>query len=134
MAYEGGVEFDNQQFGDLNLFSDLTLSDRFLDTVIWEFIDPNMKVDAGIDIVDSNGTKRGVISPDSDEEARNSMVPSMVVLTRPRRGPGQPEKGEGEHCVLYVRQVKSEVCYERVGVGRIEESCGLKRVERCLVG
>ncbi len=122
MAYEGGIQFTEFSFGNLELFDDLKFAQdkRALVTKVWEFQGCQLEQEAVSGttrhrILDSCGTERGWIMYDV-EDGGDLHKERGVVVARPL------DKSEiWEYYMLVVKQ-RAEGGYERVGIGRVE--CG----------
>ncbi|KAK5626679.1 hypothetical protein RRF57_002394 [Xylaria bambusicola] len=125
MAYKGAIEFVPDKFGDLRLIKNLVFDAQILTATVWELTDRSMKIEADGDVmqcqlVDLQGLKKGWIS--FDEEAELTMLPDVVVVAR-------RETAETDNCryyVLFVRFKESQDVYERIGMGMLQEDCGLR--------
>jgi hypothetical protein len=128
MAYTGGIDFMNLDFGNLELFENLRFDKKHendkqtLITNIWEFQDchPGEMEKAGsvatrCEIFDSCDAKKGWIVYDVKREADFLSERGVVVG---RTG----SEGQWEYHMLIVRQRDGkEGEYERLGVGKVQE-------------
>lgn len=140
MAYNGGIDFSNVDFGHLELFSNLRFNEKHktlelfdklhfykkhrnnkhtLITNVWEFRNCYLKrienaVAAHYEILDSRGIEKGWIMFDIKQEA-DLLLERGVVVGRTY------SEGQWEYHMLLVRQrdgKKGE--YERVGTGKVQ--------------
>ncbi|TGO45211.1 hypothetical protein BCON_0412g00030 [Botryotinia convoluta] len=126
MAYEGRIEFPRDDFGALDLFTDLIFIEQTLTTTVWEFTDPAMKLKKEKDgtcyeLLDSNEVKKGWV--DLDEEKELPAKRGVVVVAKHKTD--QP--GNSQYFVLIVRSKESNDEYERLGIGMIQTDCGLRK-------
>lgn len=130
MAYTGGIDFMNLDFGKLEVFENLRFDKNHendkqtLVTNVWEFRDFHLKevekaglLAARCEIFDSRNAKKGWIVYDVKREADFLSERGVVVG---RTG----SEGQREYHMLVVRQRDGkEGEYERVGVGKVQEGC-----------
>jgi hypothetical protein len=133
MNYPGGIRFIHSDcnWGDMDVMKDINFGQDALKAVVWKFASAGTKIqrdsDPGLQLLVSNGSKKGWISLDT-EEVKLSSVPDMVVFARSRK-----EQADGSrYFVLFVKR-KALLEYERVGVGMIQEDFTLKSVGRCRI-
>ncbi|ORY69005.1 heterokaryon incompatibility protein-domain-containing protein [Pseudomassariella vexata] len=124
MAYEGAIEFVPDKFGDLDLDLDLTLNEGAVTATIWEFTDNGMKIEKDRDdvryqLVDLQGMKKGWISFDETDLPK---VQYMVVVAKRR----WVQMDNCLYFVLFVRPLENQDGYERLGMGMLQEDCGLR--------
>jgi len=125
MAYTGGIEFMNVDFGKLDLFKNLSFDEKdkqALITDVWEFQDCHLKEAekaeseaARREILDSCESERGWIM--YDVEGKKDFLSERGVVVG-RTGSGD----QSDYYMLIVRQRgenKSE--YERVGIGMVQK-------------
>ena len=129
MAYEGGIQFVEDEFGQLDLFSNLQFDDQSggqaLTTTVWEFVDLDTRLNPGEEmrhkLLDSEGCK-GWFNLDQDVELPTER--DIVALAKPR-------KGGTENCDYYVLLVSPIGSrgneYKRLGMGGIRKECKLKK-------
>jgi hypothetical protein len=126
MAYTGGIDFMNLDFGEFQVFKNLRSDMKHkndkqtLITNVWEFRDCHLEkmeepVAAGCEIFDSCDAKKGWILYDVKREA-DFLSERGVVVGRTR------SEGQWEYRMLIVRQRDGkEGEYERVGIGKVQE-------------
>ncbi|KAE9379870.1 hypothetical protein N431DRAFT_458859 [Stipitochalara longipes BDJ] len=128
MAYTGGIDFMNLNFGKLEVFKNLRFDKKHendkktLITNVWEFRDCHSKemeeagsVAARSEIFDSCDAKKGWIVYDVKREAEFLSERGVVIG---RTG----SKGQWEYHMLVVRQRDGkEGEYDRVGIGKVQE-------------
>ncbi len=115
MAYEGGIQFTEDKFSDLDLFVDLRFDQSgALIAKAWEFKDCHVKrqTQDGThpQILDSNEVKRGWIVYDV-EDGEDCSEERGVVVARTEDG--------SEYYMLVVKGMKTGE-YERVGMGKVQ--------------
>ncbi|KAJ3553983.1 hypothetical protein NPX13_g10738 [Xylaria arbuscula] len=120
MAYKGAIEFVPDKFGDLWLIKDLAFDADFLTATVWEFTDRRMKMEAEENVMQYRLGK-GWVS--LDEEAALTMLPDVVVVARCKT----TKPGNCRYYVLFVRLKESGDVYERIGMGMLQEDCGLRK-------
>jgi hypothetical protein len=124
MAYTGGIEFVNIDFGKLDLFKNLSFDEKDKQALItnaWEFQDCHLKETekaeleaARREILDSCETERGWIM--YDIEGKENFLSERCVVV------GTGWEDQSEYHILIVRQRggnKHE--YERAGIGKVQK-------------
>jgi hypothetical protein len=132
MAYEEGIQFTEDPFGDLDLFDNLRFApppdETALITKVWEFQDCHLG-EAALEttrhqILDSRGIERGWIMYDVEDE-EDLCGERGVVVARCRRSDisssDSQQLDSWEYYILVVRQIAGE--YKRVGIGRVQHGC-----------
>ncbi len=133
MAYEGGIQFTEVPYGDLDLdlFDDLRFAPpqdkTALITKVWKFqgchLGEALSETTRHQILDSRGTERGWILYDV-EDGEDLRGERGVVVARRRRidiwSSDSQQLDRWGYYILVVRQIAGE--YKRVGIGRVH--CG----------
>jgi hypothetical protein len=129
LAYPGPVAFCTTRhiFESLDVFHNLRVCEGSLCTTIWEVTNLGIGIseegsggeDYQYQLKDSNGMERGLIS--FDEEPAVPPVPNVAVLARHGK-----ERDGFRYFVMFVRPRTSQGRYERLGIGMLDEECGLK--------
>ena len=128
MAYEGGIQFTEVPFGNLDLFNDLEFAPQnktALITKVWEFQDcylgEVMPETSCHQILDSRGTERGWIMYDVEDGEDLGGERGVVVARCHKSSSDSQQLDNWEYYILVVRQIAGE--YERVGIGRVQRGC-----------
>lgn len=122
MAYTGGIDFMDLEYGKLDLFVNLYFDDKqTLTTNVWEFQDCHLNETTKADLVarreilDSCNANKGWIV--YDVEGGDDFVSERGIVVG-RMG----SEDQWEYYMLIVRQRDGkEGEYERVGVGKVQE-------------
>jgi hypothetical protein len=134
MAYTGGIEFMDHEYGKLEAFQNLKLSvgdQKALVTNVWEFRNCYLEeAKLGVtrrQILESPGMKIGWIMYDIEDE-KDLCRRQSVVIGWTRQGDELESDGldNREYHILLVRQ-RGETEYERVGIGMVQQGYLLRQ-------
>jgi hypothetical protein len=126
MAYTGGIEFIEDEYGDLDVFQNLKFDEedrKALTTDLWEFVDCHLKgeeEESGATsrkmLISLSGMEIGWIQYDVKDGQDLPLDGSAVVGRSKAKGRLDPQNC---HILILRHRVKNK--YERVGFGMVQE-------------